>query len=120
VQVNFHKTERQSHITETVKVIAFAVTIRFMHNLTQFSNSNRGATMPGKEKETRRVFARNFKQARKEANLTQEDIVKMTGLTQPFISRVENARTTINIDNAELLAVAVKKPLWILLNPVKK
>lgn len=65
----------------------------------------------------RQVFARNFKKARKEARLTQEAIREKTGLAQPFISEVENGRSTINLDNMAQLAAAVGKPLWKLLVP---
>lgn len=65
----------------------------------------------------RRIFARNFKQARKEAGLTQEALSRITGLTQAFISDVENAKSTINLDNANVLAKAVGQPLWQLLSP---
>lgn len=65
----------------------------------------------------RLVFARNFKKARKEAGLTQEAIRERTGLAQPFISEVENGRSTINLDNMAQLAAAVGKPLWKLLVP---
>ncbi|HEO70994.1 MAG TPA: XRE family transcriptional regulator [Candidatus Hydrogenedentes bacterium] len=65
----------------------------------------------------RLVFARNFKKARKEASLTQEAIREKTGLAQPFISEVENGRSTINLDNMAQLAAAVGKPLWKLLVP---
>ena len=68
----------------------------------------------------RQVFARNFRRARKEAGLTQQDITKATGLTQPYLSDVENAKSTINLDNANVLAAAVGKSLWQLLTPEKK
>jgi len=65
----------------------------------------------------RLVFARNFKKARKAAGLTQDAVHEKTGLAQPFISEVENARSTINLDNMAQLAGAVGKPLWKLLVP---
>jgi DNA-binding XRE family transcriptional regulator len=68
----------------------------------------------------RRTFARNFKQARKDAGLTQDDITNITGLTQPYLSDVENAKHTTSLDNAERLAAAVGQPLWKLLTPAKK
>jgi len=68
----------------------------------------------------RRIFARNFKQARKDAGLTQDDITNITGLTQPYLSDVENAKNTISLDNANALADAVGQPLWQLLTPLKK
>lgn len=68
----------------------------------------------------RQVFARNFRRARKEAGFTQNDLTRITGLTQPYLSDVENAKSTINLDNANVLAAAVGKPLWQLLTPVNK
>ena len=65
----------------------------------------------------RLVFARNFKEARKKAGLTQAAIRERTGLAQPFISEVENGLSTINLDNAAQLAAAVGVPLWKLLVP---
>jgi len=68
----------------------------------------------------RRIFAHNLAEARKQADLTQDDLVKITGLTQSFISKVENAEANVSLDNANRLAFAVKQPLWKLLNPVEK
>jgi DNA-binding XRE family transcriptional regulator len=68
----------------------------------------------------RKIFARNFKRARLEAGLTQSDITKITGLTQPYLSDVENAKETTSLDNANLLADAVGQSLSQLLTPAKK
>ncbi len=68
----------------------------------------------------REIFARNFKRARKEAGLTQNALAKITGTTQAFISNVEKAKTTINLDNANILAEAVGQPLRKLLSPVEQ
>jgi DNA-binding XRE family transcriptional regulator len=68
----------------------------------------------------RRIFARNFKQARKESGLTQDALSKITGLTQAFISNVENAKDAISLDNANILADAVGQPLRQLLTPPEK
>src|SRR5687768_18577503 len=99
----------------------FAAIIRHMITFTP------PAIMPKLEKEKtelilleRKIFARNFKKARKEAGLKQREIEKMTGLTQSFISEVENAVSAISLDNAKRLADAVKKPLWKLLSPTEK
>jgi transcriptional regulator with XRE-family HTH domain len=67
----------------------------------------------------RRIFARNFKEARKSAGLTQEDLVKMTGLTQAFISNIETGKSTVSLDNAHILSEAVDKTLTELLSPEK-
>lgn len=64
----------------------------------------------------RRIFARNLKRAREEANLTQEQLINKTGLTQGYISNLENGRKTVSLDNASLLAAAVGQPLCKLLS----
>lgn len=65
----------------------------------------------------RLAFAANLKRARKAAGLTQEALRAKTGFAQSFISDVENARSTINIDNAAELARAVGVPLSKLFEP---
>lgn len=84
-------------------------------------------SMPKRQEESkelilqeRRTFARNLKQARMAAGLTQEGLSKATRLTQPFLSDVENAKTTISLDNANVIASAVGQTLSQLLTPVKK
>jgi transcriptional regulator with XRE-family HTH domain len=75
--------------------------------------------MPSEKADTilkkRKIFAKNLKAARIEAGLTQNDVVKITGLTQTFLSRVETAQTNISLDNALLLAEVVHQPLCKLL-----
>jgi transcriptional regulator with XRE-family HTH domain len=68
----------------------------------------------------RRIFARNFKEAREKAGLTQMQIMEITGLTQALISRIENGRGDVKIDTARRLAEAVNQPLCKLVNPVEK
>lgn len=68
----------------------------------------------------RKIFAHNFKKARKEAGLTQKQLIVKTGLRQAFISEVERGLTTLSVDNATLLAAAVNQSLGDLLNPSKK
>lgn len=65
----------------------------------------------------RLIFARNFRQARKEINLTQRDINHKTGFAQSWISEVETGQSAINIDNMAILANVVDMPLWQLLVP---
>jgi transcriptional regulator with XRE-family HTH domain len=65
----------------------------------------------------RRIFARNFKRARKESGITQDALSKMTGLTQAFISDIENGKSTVSLDNAHILSEAVGKSLTQLLTP---
>ncbi len=68
----------------------------------------------------RRVFAYNFKRARKASGLTQEALSRITGLTQAFLSDVENAKSTVSLDNASTLAKAVGHSLRQLLIPLDK
>lgn len=103
----------------------FLSIIHLCYSLPMFSLPQ--ISMPKRQQESkelilreRRIFARNLKHARIEAGLTQEGLSKATGLTQPFLSDVENAKSTINLDNANVIASAVGKPLSQLLSPVKK
>ena len=105
--------------TRAIKVFAFAVTIRLMHNLIQFSNS-RGAIMPGKEEKISQIFARNLKRAREDAELTQEQVAEIMGWTQPFVSDIEKGKKGISLNNAAILADVVKQPLCKLLSSAEK
>ncbi|MDD4937247.1 MAG: helix-turn-helix transcriptional regulator [Acidiphilium sp.] len=63
------------------------------------------------------IFARNLQAARKLAGITQDEMSKRAGLAQPFISEIENGKTTVSLDNAAQLAAAVGQPLHRLLTP---
>jgi len=63
------------------------------------------------------IFARNLQAARKVAGITQDEMGRLAGLAQPFISEIENGRTTVSLDNAAHLAAAVGQPLYRLLTP---
>lgn len=65
----------------------------------------------------RRIFARNLKAARREAGLTQKDIREKLGFAQSYLSELENGRSTISLDNLELLAAVLNKPVWKLVKP---
>ena len=65
--------------------------------------------------EMRKKFAKNFRAARIKAGLTQKDICEKAGLTQPYLSEVERGLSNISLDNMEVLASLVEKPLWVLL-----
>ena len=65
----------------------------------------------------RLVFARNFRQARKAAKLSQREVKDRTGFAQSWISEVETGKSPINIDNMAELAKCVDVPLWQLLVP---
>jgi len=65
----------------------------------------------------RLIFARNFRNARKAAELTQRDVREMTGFAQSWISELETGQSTINLDNMAILSACVGVPLWKLLVP---
>lgn len=65
----------------------------------------------------RAIFAKNLRAARLQAGLTQDAVSDATGFSQWFISKVETAKSSINLDNAAKLAGVVGKPLWELLKP---
>ncbi|WP_306432318.1 helix-turn-helix domain-containing protein [Xanthomonas citri] len=65
----------------------------------------------------RLIFARNFRQARKAAKLSQRDIRDRTGLTRSWISNIETGKSPPNLDNMAMLAKCVGVPLWKLLVP---
>ncbi|EIY7949909.1 helix-turn-helix transcriptional regulator [Salmonella enterica] len=65
----------------------------------------------------RRIFGNNFRKARLAKKLTQRDVYAATGISQAFISNVENGVTAINLDNMAELARCVDVPLWQLLVP---
>jgi transcriptional regulator with XRE-family HTH domain len=67
----------------------------------------------------RRVFAHNLKEARRQAKITQDELAKITGMTQAFISKIENSESSVSLVNAKHLADALQLPLCKLLNPIE-
>lgn len=65
----------------------------------------------------RLYFAKRFREARKEAKLSQREIRERCGVSQSFVSDIENGKNSINIDSMSILAKAVGVPLWKLLKP---
>lgn len=63
----------------------------------------------------REIFARNFRRARIEADLSQRDVAKLTGIAQSHISEIESAKHNVGIDTMVKLAQLVKRPLHELL-----
>jgi len=68
--------------------------------------------------EARFIFGRNFRHARRAAELTQRDVTRITGVMRGYISKVECGKVSISVDKMEILANAVKVPLWKLLTPI--
>ena len=68
----------------------------------------------------RRIFAKNLKRAREDAGFTQDELSRITGMTQSFLSKVENARNNISLDKMIVLSDAIGKPLSQLLAPPEK
>ena len=66
-----------------------------------------------------KTFSKNLRNARKDAGLSQEDLVKKTGLSQAFISGVESGKN-VGLKNASILAEAVGATLRDLLDRQKK
>ncbi len=64
-----------------------------------------------------RLFAQNFKRARKRAGLSQEGVHKLCGVAVSYVSAVERAKRSVTIECAERLAGAVNVPLRVLLTP---
>lgn len=65
--------------------------------------------------EMRKRFAKNFRNARLKAGLTQQAVCDAANLSQPYLSEVERGLSNISLDNMEVLAALVDKPLWVLL-----
>ena len=62
-----------------------------------------------------RLFAQNFKLARKRAGLSQKDVHERCKVAASYISAVERAKRNVTIECAERLAGAVNVPLRTLL-----
>ncbi|WP_306581792.1 helix-turn-helix transcriptional regulator [Dokdonella sp.] len=63
------------------------------------------------------TFARNFKKARKAANMSQKTVHEQTGIAASYVSAVERATRSVTIERAGRLAKAVGVPLYKLLTP---
>lgn len=75
---------------------------------------------PTKKRETMspelRTFGRNFKIARLANELRQLDIVQRTGLSESFISRLEQGKKNVSINTAVALSKSVGRSLLDLLS----
>ena len=68
----------------------------------------------------RQIFVKNLRNARKDANLRQEDIVTKAKLSQAFISAVETLEANPSFDTCVRLSRAVGVPFQELLDPKRK
>ncbi|MDY6992288.1 MAG: helix-turn-helix transcriptional regulator [Pseudomonadota bacterium] len=55
----------------------------------------------------RNIFARNLKEIRSKANLSQEELADLAGLHRTYVGSVERGERNISIDNMERLASAL-------------
>ena len=65
----------------------------------------------------REIFARNFRRARIEADYSQRDVAKLTGIAQSHVSEIESAMHNIGIETMVKLAQIVRRPVHVLLTP---
>jgi DNA-binding XRE family transcriptional regulator len=65
----------------------------------------------------RRIFARNFRLARREAKLSQREVHRLTGIAQSHVSEIETAQVNICLDTIVKLARLVRKPVHELFKP---
>jgi transcriptional regulator with XRE-family HTH domain len=63
-----------------------------------------------------RLFGRNLRHARLQANLTQLGLAKRAGLRQQYVSLIEKGTQNVTIDVATKLALALQCELWTLLS----
>lgn len=68
----------------------------------------------------RQIFVKNLRNARKDANLRQDDLVTRAKLSQAYISAVETLEANPSFDTCVRLARAVGVPFRDLLDPQKK
>jgi transcriptional regulator with XRE-family HTH domain len=55
----------------------------------------------------RKIFARNLREIRAKANLSQEELADLAGLHRTYVGSVERGERNISIDNMERLASAL-------------
>ena len=61
-------------------------------------------------------FGFNFKIERMKLNLTQDDIVEITGFSKAYISNIERGKHNLSLINALKLAKIVQKTIEELIN----
>lgn len=63
---------------------------------------------------SRKIFSKQVKRYRKGKRWKLLDLQEASGLSYSYLSTVENAKSNISIDNAELIAKALGVPLFVL------
>jgi ribosome-binding protein aMBF1 (putative translation factor) len=67
------------------------------------------------EEELPAVLARNVLRLRNQRGMTQRDLARALGISQPRIAEIEGARTTARIDTVGKLAAVFGVEAWTLL-----
>src|ERR1700758_5655906 len=65
----------------------------------------------------RMLVGRNVKAARELADLSQRDLCAQTGISQSYLSQVEQGTWNVGLDNIERIARAVGIAPYLLLHP---
>jgi transcriptional regulator with XRE-family HTH domain len=75
--------------------------------------------MDVKPAELYEIFRSNMREMREEANLSQAELARITGIKQPQISDLERGSTNPNLASIARIAEALEVPPWIMLRPAK-
>lgn len=70
------------------------------------------------ETPARVLFGQALRRARKEQQLSQEELAHRAGLDRTYIGQVERGERNVSVDNLEHLAHAVGLQLWEMLRPL--
>lgn len=68
----------------------------------------------------RKRVGRYFRQARRKAKLTQQELAARAGMLQPFIARLENEESNVSLDTMTRVADALGCHLTVTLVEPKK
>ncbi len=63
------------------------------------------------QQSARQTFAENLRRLRKNADLSQEAFADLCGLHRTYIGAIERSEKNISIDNMEIIARALGRPL---------
>lgn len=82
-----------------------------------FLDAHHAARAVSQAVETRQVFGRNLRHARVTAGLTTGDIQDRAGVPREFVDEVEQGLADPSLRTMVILALAVERDLWLLLEP---